>query len=240
MPADEDLSQREKRAQRHKKEARKGAPGRVARKALVPAILVLVLAGVATGFWYTYSHQPVCPTHWHGAFDVYIPSHGNASQPEQVNYRSPFYDISGGQMPERAHMHQSDGYNQFHFEQAGTCVGVREAFSYVETHITADSLALTGHHADYGQQGTWKNNATAHLHIYVDHVSNVTYGPNKTPLTAHWEWKEEAPKSVLNYQLHDMEKVLVVFGDYTPAQVAQMESQVHDTVSQTSQNVRPV
>ena len=239
MADDDGLSQREKRAQRHKTESRKGAPGKMARKAIVPAIVLLVLAGVATGFWYTYTHQPDCPTHWHATFDVYVPSKANASQPEQVNYRSQFYDISGGQMPERAHMHQSDGYNQFHFEQATVCVGVREAFGYVDTKVSTHELQLVGHHADFGQAGTWKDNATAHLHIYIDHVSNITK-VNKAPVSAHWEWKEESVGSVLNYQLKDMEKVLVVFGDYTPAQIAQMEAQVHDTASQTGQNVKAV
>src|ERR1051326_9207458 len=187
MADDDGLTQRERGARAQGVGARKGPPGRMARKAVVPAIIVLVLAGVAAGFWYTATHTPDCPTHWHATFDVYVPSKDNASQPEQVTYRSNYYDIAGGQMPERAHMHQSDGYNQFHFEQAGTCVGVREAFSYVETKLTSTSLSLTGHHADLGHAGTWKNNATAHLHVYIDHVSNVTYGANKVPVSAHWQ-----------------------------------------------------
>src|SRR5689334_16854218 len=100
--ADDDLSQREKRAARHKVESRKGAPAKMARKAVVPAIILLVLAGVATGFWYTATHTPDCPTHWHATFGVFVPSTANVSQPEEVSFRNAAYNIQP--MPERAHM----------------------------------------------------------------------------------------------------------------------------------------
>jgi hypothetical protein len=226
--ADDDLSQREKRAARHKVESRKGAPAKLARKAVVPAIVILVLAGVATGFWWTATHTPDCPTHWHATFGVFVPSASNASQPEEVNFRSPFYDISGGQMPERAHMHQSDGYNQMHFEQAGTCVGVQEWMRYVGIKLTSDSITLEGHHADLGQTGTWKDSGAQTLHVWIE--SNVG---------GTWTWQEHSVKSILGYQLKDGEKILVYYGSFSDAQVQQMKASIHDPVSRQAGFVTP-
>jgi hypothetical protein len=219
MADDDGLTQREKRAQRHKVESRKSAPGRMARKAALPAFVILLLAAVAAGFWYTNTHQPDCPTHWHGTFAVYVPEGGDPSNPQEINFRSPYYDISSG-MPERAHMHQSDGYNQIHFEQAGTCVPVEEWMKYVQVRLSSSSIETYGHHAEMGQGGTWKASGNQTLHTWVE-----------ASVDGNWTWQERPVKSVLNYQMKDGEKLLVYIGDYTPAQVQQMEASIHDPAS---------
>jgi hypothetical protein len=217
--ADDGLTQREKRAQRHKVESRKSAPGRMARKAALPAFIILLLAAVVAGFWYTNTHEPDCPTHWHGTWAVYVPTGGDPTSPQEINFRTPYYDISNG-MPERAHMHQSDGYNQMHFEQAGTCVPVDEWMKYVQIRLDSNSIEAYGHHAEMGQGGTWKVSGNQTLHAWVE--ANVT---------GTWTWQERSVKSVLDYQLKDGEKLLVYIGDYTPAQVQQMEASIHDPAS---------
>jgi hypothetical protein len=226
--ADDELTQREKRAQRHKVESRKSAPGRMARKAALPLFLLLLVAAVATGFWYTSTHQPDCPTHWHGTFGVFLPGEENASQPMEVNFRSPYYDISSGKMPERAHMHQGDGFNQMHFEQAGTCVGVKEWMKYVEVRVSSTSIELFGHHADLGQDGTWKASGSQQMHAWVEACVGAE-GPKCEGGT--WTWEERSVKSVLDYQMKDGEKLLLYIGDFTPAQVQQMKDSIHDPVS---------
>jgi hypothetical protein len=195
----------------------------MARKAIVPVAVVLVLSAVAVGFWYTSTHTPDCPTHWHATFGVFVPGTDNASQPEEVNFRSPYYDISGGRMPERAHMHQSDGFNQMHFEQAGTCVGVQEWMRYVEVRLSSNSIELYGHHADLDQDGTFKAEGTKTLHAWVETNKDGT-----------WTWEERGVKSVLDYQLKDGEKILVYLGDFTPDQVQHMKDSIQDPVSRQS------
>lgn len=226
--ADDELTQREKRAQRHKVESRKTAPGRMARKAALPAFVILLLAAVAAGFWYTNTHQPDCPTHWHATFGVFLPGEDNASQPMEVNFRSPYYDISTGKTPERAHMHQGDGFNQMHFEQAGTCVGVKEWMKYVEVRLSSNSIELFGQHAALGQEGTWKASGTQQVHAWVESCVGAD-GPVCDG--GQWTWEERSVKSVEDYQLKDGEKILVYLGDFTPAQVQQMKDSIHDPVS---------
>jgi hypothetical protein len=218
--ADDGMTQREKRAQRHKVESRKGAPGRMARRAAIPAFLVLLLAAVAAGVWYTSTHQPDCPTHWHATFGIFVPAKDNASQPMEISFRNPAYDISTGHMPERAHMHQGDGYNQIHFEQAGTCVGVQEWMKYVEVRLSPSSVETYGHHAEMGQEGTWRAQGDQKVHVWVE--ANVT---------GTWTWQERSVKDVLGHQLKDGDKILVYVGDFAPAQVDQMKASIHDPAS---------
>lgn len=228
--ADDGLTQREKRAQRHKVESRKGAPGRMARKAAVPAFVVILLAGVVAGFWYTNTHQPDCPTHWHGTWAVYVPSGSDPRTPQEINFRTPYYDISNG-MPERAHMHQSDGYNQMHFEQAGTCVPVQEWMKYVQIRLSPSSVEAYGHHAEMGQGSTWKASGNQTVHAWVESCVGDK-GPDCKNGT--WTWQERSVKSVLGYQMKDGEKLLVYVGDFTPQQVQQMEASIHDPASRAA------
>lgn len=225
MADDEKMTVRERRAQHAKQQARKEAPKNLVRKAAAPAIIVLVLAGVGTGFYFTSNNAPDCPTHWHATFGVFVPGE-NASQPEEVSYRSARYEM--GLMPPSAHVHQGDGINQFHLE--GGCTAVRKAMSYVETRLTATSMELSGDHEDLGQAGKWRNNETATLRFFVEQARNVTRSGGAIT-AADYVWVEMSPGKALDYQLRDTEKLLVVFGDYTDDQVREMQARVPDPAS---------
>jgi hypothetical protein len=212
--SDDGLTVRERRAQHAKQAARKDAPKRLLRKAALPLFILLILGGITTGFILTSQKAQDCPTHWHAGFAVYVPDPSNASRVTEVSYRHPLYDLNG-KTPMRSHMHQADGFNQFHFEQGGLCVGLEEAFGYIDT--------------DLGQAGTYRNNDTARLHVYVEQVSNRTYqgeGAFRRLVSAHYEWTEMPISKALDYQLKDTERVLVVFGTVSDDQLQALQSQV--------------
>jgi hypothetical protein len=204
--ADDGLTQREKRAQRHKVEARKGAPGRLARKAIVPTLIILVLAGIAAGFYFTSKNAQACPSHWHSTFDVYV-QEGNGTR--RVNFRHPSFDLNG-QTPLRAHMHQGDGKNQLHFEGGGVCVGVEEAFRYVDVDLEGNSIRFTGIHEDLGQDGTFREEGNKTLEVYIESPEGV--------------WRHPSVGSILDYQLKDGERILILYGSFTDEQVAEFQA----------------
>lgn len=221
---DQKMTVRERRAQNAKATARRTAPARLARKAIVPAIILLLVAGIAAGFYVTAKGQGKCPGHWHATFDVYV--QGNDGNVTRESYRNAAFDLNG-QTPLRAHMHQSDNKNQFHFEQGGLCVGVKEALGYVDTTLTANELKLDGHHQAMGQAGTYKPEGNKTLTVYVEHVSDRHYQLRngvKVIASETLEWKKQTAKSVLDYQLKDGERILVLYGDYTEDQVHQFQA----------------
>ncbi len=216
---EEKMTVRERRAQNAKANAIKTAPGRMARKAIVPAIVVLIIAAIATGMYLNDKNASKCPGHWHATFDVYVQG-GN--QTHQVSYRAPQFDLNG-QTPLRSHMHQSDGKNMFHFEQGGLCVGIEEALGYVDTEISGSSVKLDGVHDSLGQAGTYRGNVT----VYIEHVSDRQYTERngvRVIQNETLEWRQHSVKSILDYQLKDGERLLVLEGDYTAEQVAQFQA----------------
>jgi hypothetical protein len=128
------------------------------------------------------------------------------------------------------HMHQSGaeqgtqalGPAQWHFEQDGSCVGVRAALHAVEIDATATSLKMssTSAHAQVHQDGTYTANATAKLRWFTETNTN-----------GNWTWQEKTFDQVKSYQLPDGAKLLVALGSYTEAQVHQMEVQIPDPIS---------
>jgi hypothetical protein len=226
--SDDGMTVRERRAQHARQSARKDAPKRFLRKAALPLFIVLVLTGVTVGFLVSNAQAQACPTHWHAGFSVYVPDADNASRVQEVSYRHSQYDLNG-KTPFRSHMHQSDGFNQFHFEQGGLCVGLEEAFGYIDTDLSTRGLVLDGSHNDLGQAATYRNNDTARLHVYVEHISNRTYqgeGAFRQLVSAHYEWSEMPFAKALDYQLKDTERVLVVFGDLSEEQLRVLQDQV--------------
>jgi hypothetical protein len=219
------MTVRERRAQNAKSNAIKTAPGKIARKAIVPAIVVLVIAAIATGMYFNDKNAAKCPTHWHATFDVYVQDGNGTAQ--RLSFAAPQFDLNG-QTPLRAHMHQSDRKNQWHFEQGGLCVGVEEALSYIDVNLSPGSVKVEGPvHEAMGQSGTYKADGTHKLVAYVEHVSDRQYeerGAGKVIVSETLEWREQSISSILDYQLKDGERVLILHGDYTPEQVEQFKA----------------
>jgi hypothetical protein len=232
--SDDDLSQREKRAQRHKTEARKDLPKTVAKTYGVWLLVLLVLAGAGYAIYASTTGGQACPGHWHSTFEVYVPGpNGAPAKVDMATPRAPngaaFYDLSGGAgMGLAVHMHQSGseqgsqalGPAQWHFEQDGTCVGVKSALHAIEIDATATSLKLFGAHAQAHQDHTWEANATAKLRWFTETKEN-----------GNWTWQERTWDQVKSYQLPDGAKLLVAFGNYSDEQVRQMEQIIPNPIS---------
>jgi hypothetical protein len=235
--SDEDLSQREKRMQRHKAERSKDLPKAMAKTYGIWLIVLLVLGGAAYAIYASTTGGQECPGHWHATFAVYVPGPNGA--PQLVDMASPrapngnaYYDLSGGAgMGLAVHMHQSGaekgsealGPTQWHFEHDGTCVGVKSALHAVEIDASADSLKLYGGHAQAHQEHTWEANETAKLRWFVE-----------TQVGGNWTWQERTWSEVKSYQLPDGSSLLVTFGNYSDAQVKQMEAQVTPPISRSA------
>jgi hypothetical protein len=237
--SDDDLSQREKRAQRHKKESRKDLPKTVAKTYGIWLVVVLVLGGGAVAIYEAATGGQACPGHWHATFEVFVPA-GPGGAPVKVDMQSPispngvpYYDLNGAAgMGLAVHMHQSAnsmetgssalGPTQWHFEQDGTCVGVKAALHAIEIDATATSLNLYGAHAQVHQDHTWTANATAKLRWFTE-----------TKVGGNWTWQERTFDQVKSYQLPDGSSLLVAFGNYTDAQIKQMEQGIPPPISRT-------
>ncbi|MEK6976045.1 MAG: hypothetical protein AABY18_06855 [Candidatus Thermoplasmatota archaeon] len=204
---EDQMTVRERRALHAKQQSRKDAPVRMARKAIVPGIIILVIAAIVAGFYFTAKNQGECPDHWHATFDVYVQDDNGTAQ--RISFRHPDFDLSRN-TPMRSHMHQRDGKNQFHFEQGAQCVGVEEAFGYVDVELNANSMTLQGAHAALGQEGTYREEGNKTLEAYVQSPSG--------------EWRHPSVKSILDYQLKDGESILILYGNYTDEQVAQFQA----------------
>jgi hypothetical protein len=240
--SDEDLSQREKRMQRHKAEARKTKPKQVAKTYGLWLVVLLVLGGAAYAIYAASSGGQACPDpHWHGTFAVYVPgAHGEPTLVDIASPRAPnnnaYYDLNGGAgMGLAVHMHQSGpekgsealGPTQWHFEEDGTCVGVKKALHAVEIDATADSLKLYGAHSQAHQDHTWEANETAKLRWFT-----------QTNVGGNWTWQEKSWDDVKNFQLPDGASLLVAFGSYTDAQVKHMQDTLIPPISRISIEVK--
>jgi hypothetical protein len=234
----EDLSQREKRMQRHKAESRKDLPKTVAKTYGIWLVVLLVLGGGAYALYAVSQGGQACPNpHWHATFEVYIP--GPNGMPTLVNLAleratngAPYYDLSGGAgMGLAVHMHQTGaeqgstalGPAQWHFEKDGVCVGVKSALHAVEIEASATSLKLTGAHAQVHQDGTYEANATSKLRWFVE-----------TKVAGNWTWQERTWDQVKSYQLPDGSSLLVALGNYTDAQIKEMESNIPPPISRVT------
>lgn len=229
--SDDDLSQRERRMQRHKETVRKDLPKTVAKTYGVWLLVILVVAGTGYALYKASTGGQECPTHWHATFEVYVP--GANGKPELIDMASPraangghFYDLNGGAgWGLSVHMHQTGSEagsdprlypTQLHYEpQDGSCVGVKSTLHAMEIDADASSLKLFGAHAQVHQDKTWTVNATDSLHYYLD-----------SKVGGNWTWGEQSWSDLKGHQLRDGESLLVLFGNYTPDQVKQLQAGV--------------
>ncbi|MHB8634263.1 MAG: hypothetical protein ACYDBQ_09930 [Thermoplasmatota archaeon] len=173
--------------------------------------LLLLVAGCTTPVIV----PPECPGHWHAEQLVYLNGH-------EVNFQDPHFYLEGpaqgirNRMPVSSHMHQNIP-NEWHFEPSPSkCVPLGQANPFIGMDLTPNSLALTGAHAQIPLPGT---NVTQGGTYPVDATHN---------LAAYHQWVSQpwaqVNVSVLNgRQLQDGEKVLILYGTYTAADVKALE-----------------
>lgn len=228
--SDDDMTQREKRLQRHKAESRKDRPKQVAKTYGIWLLVLLVVGGAGYALYQFAGNGPDCPGHWHATFEVYVP--GPNGQPQRIDMASPrapngaaYYDLNSGGagFGLEVHMHQSgpeagDAAQQpaqWHFEKDTVCVGVKTALHAVEIDASATGLHIYGAHAQVHQDHDWTVNATNQLRYFTQTLQNGT-----------WTWQEKTWDQVKSYQLPDGSSLLVAFGNYTPEQIKAMQAHV--------------
>ncbi len=121
---------RERRAQHLTETQRAGRTGRLARKAIIPAVVLLAGSGIAFGFYWTATHAPDCPGHWHATYQVF-------DEGEQLSFQHPRFDMRSMSM--RTHIHQPKDY-LMHLE-AG-CADVSEFFDDMGMDLRQTSFEL--------------------------------------------------------------------------------------------------
>ena len=235
MADDDKMTVRERRAQHAKEQARKDAPKNLVRKAAVPAIIILLLAAIATGFYFTNKNSQGCPGHFHSTFGIFVP--GENGTFEKVDFAAPrasnggaFYDF--GNNPSFSlsiHMHQSGaeqgssalGPSQFHFEPptASTCVPLEDALDAIDVKASDSHIELDGGHALVGQDGEWREPGTGNetLRFFYQDKDGA--------------WSEPSYSSWRGKQLPDGVSILLAFGDYTDEQVEQMKGSIPPPIS---------
>jgi hypothetical protein len=233
---DDELSQRERRAQRHRETARKELPKTIATTYGIWLLVAVVVGAAAYGIYKVSTSGQDCPGHFHATFEVYVP--GPNGQPQKIDMASPmasngqhYYDLNGqAGMGLEVHMHQVGAEagaqdvqpTQWHFEKDGVCVGVQSALHAVEIDADATTVKLFGAHAQVHQDHTWVANATAHVHYFVQAKTG-----------GNWTWSERIFGDVKGYQLQDGESLLVLFGDYPLTIIKQLEAGVPVPSSRT-------
>jgi hypothetical protein len=171
----------------------------------VHLVIVLVLAAILTAMVVNARDTKDCPGHWHSTMDVYVNG-------QRVSFKSPKYDLngggSGGSMGLSIHMHQPDDA-MLHWEPQGAieCIPFREALSKVDMELTSTQLVLDGAHEQLGLSGTFKADAQHNLtawHRVGDDGS----------------WEKVSISKVLSSQQQRGERLLIVYGNETEAQLA--------------------
>ncbi|MEA3190259.1 MAG: hypothetical protein QOD77_841 [Thermoplasmata archaeon] len=225
----DDLSPRERRAQRAKEAGTKHKGPSKAGAWKVPLVIFLVIGLGALAIVALKNLRPECPDHWHGTFRVYTPNEDGSPRMLDMNLPKdaggrPYYDLGTGKMRLAIHMHQSGpeqgsealGPAQLHYE-GGTCVGLRTALDIADVGLSADGLVIAGQHATTGFAGEWENNGNQTLRFWLQDVDG--------------EWAEHPMGDYLDYQVKDGEAVLFAFGNYTDAQVQAMQASVPPPMS---------
>ncbi len=175
----------------------------LARKAIVPGLIILVVAGIGAGMYFTAQNAGECPGHWHATFHVYVDD-------DRISYGA--YNLENQRTPLSHHLHSGDDA-KVHFEPpTGGCIGFSEFLSKVDTRVTSDSLRLDGIHEDMRQGGTFTSDGNRTLHIF-----HAPDGDN---------WKSISASALNKRQLLDGERVLIAFGEYSEAQIEMMQNAV--------------
>ena len=239
--AEEDMTQRERRAQRHRKtRGSSSGSGRSARRYIPMVLIALLVVSVAVGvFMVSNQTKRDCVTsHWHATFALF--KEGPEGEPVRIDFSSQktangniYYDFDSTRLyggarafDLTAHMHQDpnspetgDGSvarYQLHMEDAGKCTGVRAILRKVDVDAQADKWILTGPHAQVGQAGT---------------IQATPESPQRWWLQTHdacgvWTWHEKTFDEIRGYQLKDGESIIGAIGSFNETQVKSMQDSV--------------
>lgn len=179
------------------------------------AIVLGLVVLVSTGFAYNVYKQRRCPGHWHGAFEVYVDG-------ARVSFNHPQFQFEsagrypGNSMPPSSHVHNSDDF-EWHFEpNPSSCIRFGDVTRFVGMDLQEGTLKLDQAHSDIPLQGTnhtqggvYANEGNRTLHAYHQVDNGV--------------WEEIGISDLEGRQLRDGEKVLILYGDYTPKEVADLQ-----------------
>ncbi len=204
---DEEMTQRERRAQRHKKGQDGGS--RKAAKALLGYLVVLAAAGGAIGLTVVQAQQedPACPgndyRHYHPGFLLMV----NGTR---VPLTDPsFYQFSGS-VP--FHIHADDGILHIEPGSAKSCVETSQVLRKLAMDITPGRLVLGPEHG--ANAGTYADDPEQGLAFKAYHK------------TYFGEWEEISPNRLNNRILHPGEQVLLTYGALDEETLAAQKEQV--------------
>lgn len=166
------------------------------------AILIGVIVLVAGGVWAVNkvgdaTRGETCDWHEHSSFRIF-------DQGEELSFRHPKFDMQGGPMPMKAHMHQPNDYT-FHLEYG--CSDTEEVFSYLGMDLEPDSLRLDN---QLHEGRVLRNDGNLTLKFYL-----------MTP-DGNWSLFPELP----GHQLRDQQRVLISYGDESPEEIAAQQARV--------------
>ncbi|MHB8634264.1 MAG: hypothetical protein ACYDBQ_09935 [Thermoplasmatota archaeon] len=158
-----------------------------------------------------------CPGDWYAEEVLYLDHH-------RVNLSDPQYYLEGAQdgaspnMTEAAHMHRTLP-GEWHFQ--GGCTSFAAANALLDIHVTGGALLLTGAHENIRLAGT-----------HAVQGGTYPFGPGHS-LAAFdqfvWDpWSPVNVSALMARQIHNGEKVLLLYGNYSTADVQAYESAVPD------------
>jgi len=191
---------------------RKEKSKRLLRNAAIGLAILIVVAGAAYGI--SKLPSPRRTVHWHAKYEVYVNSqHLNFDNPalngQSLNYNHALY------LP--AHLHSpSDVIHNEGLEGEGT---MAKFFDYdlggklTSTEMVVPPVVL-------GANGDFKTDANHTLQMFLDQTPFADQ-INKTAPKSNWHQVNDFP----NYSFHDGDRILLLYGNYTQDQIAQLEAQ---------------
>lgn len=198
---------RERRRAEFEAKQRKERPALIAKKAIKPLVVVLLIVGVGTAFYVANEAQPDCPGHWHATQAVFIDG-------SRVNFPQPPYNHQGegGQLPGVMHMHQGN-QEQLHFEPAAPrCRGVEDTMQLMDVNLEPGKLTLSGAHSSGPHGGTYEDDGNETVRVFMQKSGE--------------DLREVGIKSILDYQLANGEKMIITYGQYTNPEIENMMDSV--------------
>ncbi len=203
---DSKLTVRERRALHAKEQARKELPSHLLRKSIGPAFVILILAAVAAGFYYTASNTPDCPGHWHAAYGIFV-NDSKVSFPNDAAHAAMYNPPSGHDH----HLHNNDGIYHFH-PGIARCTPTKDMMERLAVNVDGKTLTLGPEHGSFA--GTYATEGNATLHIL-----HQPFGG---------EWTEVSWRSIDGKQLGDGDRILITYGDLTEAQIDAQKATLQD------------
>lgn len=199
-----EMTQRERRRQQHTPERSSPIGGGNAKKLLMPAIIIGLLGLVVGMMYLTATGGDDCPGHWHSTFEVYVDG-------DKVSFQD--FNLENGRTPLSSHLHRGNDA-QWHFEpNPARCIDFSEALSFVGMDLENGRLELDGSvHQANGVAGVYKDDGNKTLQVYR--------------AIGNGEWEQISAKSAAGKQRPDGERMLILYGTYSPEEIAALQDGV--------------